>query len=53
MKFKMNNLDWEIKEISQKEIKTIQNSRKVNDDENIDSLDTRYYGITYCDDCVI
>ena len=48
-KFKINNRDWTIIEETQEQIKTIQNKRKANDSENIKSLDTRYYGITYCD----
>lgn len=49
MKFKINNRMWNIEEKSQTEIKSIQNQRKANEEENIKSLSTRYYGITYCD----
>lgn len=49
MKFKINNRTWSIDEKSQSEIKSIQNQRKANEEENIKSLSTRYYGITYCD----
>lgn len=49
MKFKINNREWDIIETSQKTIKSMQNSRRANEDENIKSLDTRYYGITYTD----
>nr|DAV93887.1 MAG TPA: Protein of unknown function (DUF3920) [Caudoviricetes sp.] len=49
MKFKINNRTWSIEEKSQSEIKSIQNQRKANEEENIKSLSTRYYGITYCD----
>lgn len=49
MKFKINNRTWNIEEKSQSEIKSIQNQRKANEEENIKSLSTRYYGITYCD----
>lgn len=49
MKFKMNNRTWSIEEKSQSEIKSMQNQRKANEEENIKSLSTRYYGITYCD----
>ena len=49
MKFKMNNRNWTIEEKSQSEIKKIQNERRANEEENIKSIDTRYYGITYCD----
>lgn len=49
MKFKINNRMWNIEEKSQSEIKSIQNQRKANEEENIKSLSTRYYGITYCD----
>lgn len=52
-KFKINNRDWTIIEETQEQIKTIQNKRKANESENIKSLDTRYYGITYCDICTI
>ena len=53
MKFKINNMNWEIEEISQEEIKTMQNERKAKDEENVKSLDWRYYGITYNDDLKI
>lgn len=53
MKFKINNMNWEIEEISQEEIKTMQNERKAKDEENVKSLDWRYYGITYHDDLKI
>lgn len=53
MKFKMNNMNWEIKELSQKDIKDIVNKRKANEEENVNSIDTRYYGITYHDELVI
>lgn len=49
MKFKMNNREWTITEVSQQEIKNMQNIRRANEDENLKSVDTRYYGITYCD----
>lgn len=49
-KFKINNREWEIEEISQEEIKIMQNKRNANEEENIKSIDTRYYGITYCDE---
>ena len=47
--FKMNNRNWQIEETSQEEIKTMQNKRRANEDENVKSTDTRYYGITYAD----
>jgi Zn-dependent peptidase ImmA (M78 family) len=53
MKFKINNVEWEIKEISQKEIKQIQNKKFANNEENIEDTAHRYYGITYNDDCII
>ncbi len=53
MKFNTNNIEWEIKEISQSEIKTIQNKRRANEEENIKDINNRYYGITYNDDCII
>ena len=49
MKFKINNREWKITEVSQGEIKNIQNIRRANEEENLKSIDTRYYGITYCD----
>lgn len=49
MKFKINNREWTITEVSQQAIKNMQNIRKANEDENLKSVDTRYYGITYCD----
>ena len=47
--FKMNNRNWKIEEKSQEEIKQYQNERRSNEDENIRSLNPRYYGITYVD----
>lgn len=49
MKFKINNREWTIIETSQKSIKNMQNIRRANKEENLESIDTRYYGITYCD----
>lgn len=49
MKFKINNREWTITETSQQSIKNMQNIRKANEEENLKSIDTRYYGITYCD----
>lgn len=49
MKFKINNREWTIIETSQESIKNMQNIRKANEEENLKSIDTRYYGITYCD----
>lgn len=51
--FKMNNRNWSIIETTQQEIKTIVNKRKANEEENIKSTDTRYYGITYTDENII
>lgn len=50
MKFKINNREWKIIEASQQEIKNKQNIRRANEEENLKSIDTRYYGITYCDE---
>ena len=50
MKFKINNREWEIIEASQQAIKNKQNIRRANEEENLKSIDTRYYGITYCDE---
>lgn len=49
MKFKINNREWKIIEKSQESIKNMQNIRRANKEENLKSIDTRYYGITYCD----
>lgn len=49
MKFKINNRSWTIEEKSQSEIKSIQNQRRANEEENLKSIDSRYYGVTYCD----
>lgn len=49
MKFKINNREWTILEVSQSAIKNMQNIRKANEEENLKSTDTRYYGITYAD----
>lgn len=49
MKFKINNREWTITETSQESIKNMQNIRRANEEENLKSIDTRYYGITYCD----
>ena len=53
MKFTINGVEWEIKELSQKEIKEIQNKRKGKQEDDVSDLSNRYYGITYNDDCVI
>lgn len=53
MKFKMNNRNWEILETNQKDIKQMQNIRNANDNENIESVEQRYFGITYFDECKI
>lgn len=50
MKFKINNREWKIIEASQQAIKNMQNIRKANEEENLKSIDVRYYGITYCDE---
>jgi len=49
MEFKINNRQWIIKETSQSDIKNMQNMRRANEEENLKSIDTRYYGITYTD----
>lgn len=53
MKFEINNLNWEIKELSQSEIKEIVNVRCNNNSEDVNNLERRYYGITYHDDMII
>lgn len=49
MKFKINNREWIIREVSQSAIKNMQNIRKANKEENLESTDCRYFGITYVD----
>ena len=54
MKFKVNGINWEIKEDTQEQLKTIQNSRSGNGEkEDTKSLNQRYYGITFTDLCII
>ena len=53
MKFKINGIDWKIEEKNQEEIKTIINTKKAENVENVKSLDSRFFGITYPDDLVI
>ena len=47
--FKMNNRNYTIEEKNQEEIKTFQNKRRANEDENIKSITPRYYGVTHVD----
>ena len=49
MKFKINNREWTITETSQADIKNMQNIRRANKEENLESTDNRYFGITYVD----
>ena len=54
MKFRINGTNWEIKEATQEQLKTIKNSRAGNGEkEDIKSLTERYYGITFTDLCII
>lgn len=54
MKFRINGTNWEIKEATQEQLKTIKNSRAGNGEkEDIKSLTERYYGITFTDLCMI
>lgn len=53
MKFKINGMNWEIIEKSQAEIKAKMNKRRANEEENINTVDTRYYGITFHDELKI
>lgn len=53
MKFTINNLNWQIKEISQEQIKTILNQRRNTKDEDTKNTETRYYGITYHDELTV
>jgi len=52
MKVKINNLNWEIKEATQKEIKEMINKRAKNDLEE-EAITGRYYGSTYLDEQII
>lgn len=53
MNFVLNGLNWKIEELSQQEIKSIVNKRKNNNDEDIKSTDTMYFGLTYHDQSII
>lgn len=53
MEFKINDMTWKIEELSQEEIKTLQNKIKANEEENVKSLYDRYYGVTYFDNLKI
>lgn len=53
MKFKINGMNWKIIEKTQAEIKTRMNKRRANEDENINAVDTRYFGVTFHDDLEI
>lgn len=53
MRFKINNREFEIIERSQEEIKKEINRRCANENEEVKSIDERYYGITYYDDEII
>ena len=53
MNFVMNDLNWKIIEITQEEMKKLQNTKKANEEENVKSLTPRYFGLTYFDDLVI
>ena len=49
MKIEINNIGWEIEELTQEQIKIIQNERNAKEEENIKSINDRYFGITYTD----
>ena len=53
MKFKINNRNWEIKEVSQKEIKEKEKEYYNNGVYNNPVEDGRYFGITYHDEQLI
>ena len=53
MNFVMNDLNWKIIEITQEEMKKLQNTKKANEEENVKSLTPRYFGLTYFDDLII
>lgn len=53
-KFIMNNETWEIKEMTQKEIKEKINSRKGEEPKiDINNLESRYYGSSFMDECLL
>lgn len=49
MEFIINHRKWTITELPQKNIKQMQNERKAKEEENINNVEERYYGITYTD----
>ena len=55
MEFNFGDINWVIKEISQKEIKEKYNKRQSEKEEpeDVNSVSTRYYGATFYDECVI
>ena len=53
MKFKINNREWEIIELPQEEIKAILNERRNNEEEELKSVETRYFGLCLFDKQVI
>lgn len=48
-KFKMNNVEWIIRELSQKEIKLEQNRRNANNEENVNDTASLFFGVTWHD----
>lgn len=51
----MNDIKYKILEMSQEDMKKVENTRRGEKDEkeNVDSLRDAYYGITYTDNCII
>lgn len=49
----IGSINYNICEVSQRELKEIHNKRKANNEENLDSINDRYFGSTFTDDCVI
>ena len=51
--FEINGMEWNIYQLSQEEIKNIMNKRRNNEEDDIKSVDKRYYGITLFDELAI
>ena len=49
----MNDLNWEIRELPQYAIKEKMNKRKNKDEDDVNSISERYYGITFNDELLI
>ena len=51
--FEINGMHWNICQLSQEEIKSTMNKRRNNEEDDIKSVDKRYYGITLFDELAI